>query len=231
MSEDSNVGRSDSAPHTNLREPSSASSRPHGRSWTPPLRWFERQRPIRSLTLLRLKTVVHFAVPAVVLTLELLGCDGKQTTTPAHASRVPLMSVGAATSLDVAEPDPFSGGGTIDVAKYFETKLMPDVAQCTNQVQEIGRKWAADQKLDVIKDDPRPGDLILHVTGRELKGFIELTYTFTTTGGGARARVTLWYYTFDASRHEPKAIRELLEKHDVSGLQDKLVVALRCTPP
>jgi hypothetical protein len=114
---------------------------------------------------------------------------------------------------------------------YFATMVFPGVQACTDRIARTARSWATDERLTVTLEDPRPGDLILHATAPELPGFLEVTYTVTSVGDSKRARVTLWYYTFDSERRELSSVRALIKRYRIDYLQDALLVALRCESP
>src|SRR5689334_15062668 len=121
--------------------------------------------------------------------------------------RVPLTSVGVVSS-ELAPPDPDdpAGGGSMDVGAYFVTTLKPEIVKCTDKVTDVALQWAQARGLGVVSD-PRPGDAVVHLTGTDLGGFLEVTYRMEKSEAYTRARATLWFYTFDASRRDPLQIK------------------------
>jgi hypothetical protein len=154
-------------------------------------------------------------------------CQSATASPQKKPRRTPLTSIEVVTSIDAPkDPDDPGTGGGIDAANYFSRRLASKIATCTGQIRSTAQTWANQDQLTIVKLNQRPGDLLMHMTKADLSGFFELTYRVNLQQ--ERARVTLFFYSSDGSRHEPSAIRSLLNTYQVGTLEDKLTQAILC---
>lgn len=142
-------------------------------------------------------------------------------------NKTALTSVAGMTNLDAPRDadDPGVGGG-IDTASYFRTRLLPQLADCTDRIEAPIIAWVKHHAMTVRKSERVPGNLLIHATKDALMGLFEFTYR--VDGKRERARATLYFYSADGARHEPLGIEEMLKSYGIAELQDELDAALQC---
>lgn len=145
----------------------------------------------------------------------------------ASPPRVPLTSVEAVTDPS-APPDPKApgAGGGIDASTYFTRRLASNISRCTDKVRDVASNWFAKNHFPIVRQDQKPGDLLMHATVSSLSGMMELTYTVDLTH--ERARVTLFYYRPDGGAVAPTQVKLLLQNYRVGALEDALTAAILC---
>ena len=138
-----------------------------------------------------------------------------------------LTSVAGTTLLDgPRDPDDPGVGGGIDTTSYFQTRLLPRISDCTEELLQPITDWVEQHDLFVQKKEHLPGSLLIHATNAGLSGLFEFTYR--VDAARQRARVTLFFYSLDGARHEIAGIRDMLEKYAIETLQGRLDTALQC---
>lgn len=171
------------------------------------------------------KTDKPSTVAVLLLSLMWAGqpCAAEQSV----SNRSPLTSVGAISALELP-PDPEDPGigGGFDHVSYFRNRFIPKLDDCTAQIDAVFRGWVASHDLVIPLHETSPGELLIHATQLGLDGLFELTYRVDTKR--ERARVTVYFYSPDGVRHAPLAIKEMLERWEISKLQDALDKALAC---
>jgi hypothetical protein len=180
---------------------------------------------------------VSIRAMALVLPLMALATAPQQSGSKQPTSRqnhakpalmkTPLTSIDAVTDIDAPrDPDDPGTGGGADYAGYFSRRLAIKVSTCTDRIRSITDAWAKENQLVVSKSDHRSGDLLMHLVSGDLDGFFEVAYRVRLQQ--ERARVTLFFYSTDGSRHEPSGIRQLLDRYHVGHFQDDLTKAILC---
>ena len=138
-----------------------------------------------------------------------------------------LTSVAGTTLLDAPrDPDDPGVGGGIDTTSYFQTRLLPRLSDCTEELLEPITDWIKRHGLVVQKQERLPGNLLVHATNAALSGLFEFTYR--VDAARQRARVTLFFYSLDGARHELAGIRDMLATYAIEALQGRLDTALQC---
>ena len=170
----------------------------------------------------------HLLAQALVATsMCLLPASPSPGETESSWKMTALTSVAGMTDLDAPrDPDDPGIGGGIDSANFFRTRLLPKLADCTDQVEEPILSWIKVHQLTVPKSERGPGSLLIHATNDTLRGLFEFTYR--VDGKRERARATLYFYSTDGERHEPLGIKQMLESYEIEALQDDLDAALQC---
>ena len=142
-------------------------------------------------------------------------------------NKTALTSVAGTTLLDAPrDPDDPGVGGGIDTTAYFQTRLLPRVSDCTEELLQPITDWVERHDLFVQKKEHLPGALLVHATNAGLSGLFEFTYR--VDAARQRARVTLFFYSLDGARHEIAGIRDMLETYAIEALQGRLDMALQC---
>lgn len=141
--------------------------------------------------------------------------------------KTPLTSIGAVSSLD-APPDPDDPGigGGFDQISYFKNRFIPQLDDCTNQIEEVFINWTVTKGLILPRREVELGNVLIHATKDKLGGFFELIYRVDAKR--ERARTSVFYFFSDGSKIDPVYIKEFLENWQIAILQDDLDKALNC---
>lgn len=112
--------------------------------------------------------------------------------------------------------------------RFFETKLVAKVNECTGAADATVRGWAKTKRFSIQASHFGAGDLDLKLVRGDLEGLLEFSYTVTTRGTSTVALATLFYHRLDGTKVEPTDIQPHLTENDVALLQDALTSAIEC---
>lgn len=133
----------------------------------------------------------------------------------------PLIRIDAVTSIsgDIGE-------GGFDVRIQGGTWFMAKLNDCGEAIANIGRQWASQYELQLIKESVGTGRTVLHIGSQKLNGFFELLYRLKKDP--IEASISLYFYNNSGLPVAPELSH--FEGLELMSLAGDLKGALQCNP-
>ncbi|WP_438000347.1 hypothetical protein WMF26_11460 [Sorangium sp. So ce185] len=153
---------------------------------------------------------------------------GSGADAPPQNARVALFAVALVDELEAQNANPLQGGGAMDGARSFETRLVNRVNECTAEADTTFRRWASEKSFVLLQRKISRGDLLLHFSKDSFPGLLEFVYNITPENSNIVARATLFYRKLDGAKVHIQDLKPHLTAEDVGRLQEVITQAIDC---
>jgi hypothetical protein len=148
--------------------------------------------------------------------------DAAKAISRPEGARTPVIAL--MKLVEVTEIGGKIGDGGFDARVKGGTWLAAELWDCGGHVDRVGRAWAAEHELAVLKQVVEAGRTLHHFGETELEGFFELRYRLRRDPDEA----TLAFYFYDRSGSASDPQLGAFDGYELKVLADRLKEAMEC---